>query len=175
MTEALRRDDVSLLAVGEVQKRDPRGAVRVVLDVCDLGRYAVLVVALEVDQPVRLLVATTDMPSGDLAGVVPTAGLGAGDDQRLLRGGSGQLDEVSDAAAAAARRRWLVLTDSHVIFLVFAAGQLPGEEKMSMRSPGRDGDDRPLGIRTLAEAVPGTPLLAWPVQRVHIGDPNLEH
>src|SRR5207344_313671 len=40
---------------------------------------------------------------------------------------------------------------------------------------GRDGDDRPLGVGTLAEAVPGAPLLARPVQGVHIGDPNLEN
>src|SRR4030095_6951130 len=134
LTEALRRDDVALLAVREVQPRNARLAVRVVLDVCNLGRHAVLVVALEIDQPVHLLVTTTDVPRGDLAGVVPTACLRAGDQQRLFGCGSGQLDEVSDAAAAATRCRRLVLTDTHVIFLVFAA-QLPGAEKMSMRSP----------------------------------------
>src|SRR5690606_18937126 len=49
LRQALGRDDVALLAVGVVQQRDAGGAVRVVLDVSDLGRHAVLVVALEVD------------------------------------------------------------------------------------------------------------------------------
>src|SRR6476646_6119735 len=44
LTQVLRRDDVALLAVGVVQQRDARGAVRVVLDVRDLGRNAVLVI-----------------------------------------------------------------------------------------------------------------------------------
>jgi hypothetical protein len=44
LLQALRRQDVALLAIGEVQQRDPRGAVRVVLDVSDLRRHAVLVV-----------------------------------------------------------------------------------------------------------------------------------
>ncbi len=39
----------------------------VVLDVSDLRRNAVLVVAPEVDQPVRTLVAATLVTSGDLA------------------------------------------------------------------------------------------------------------
>src|SRR5215213_5104836 len=65
-----RRDDVALLAVGEVQQRDPGGAVGVVLDVRDLGRHPVLVVALEVDQPVRLLVPAALVTGGDPAGVV---------------------------------------------------------------------------------------------------------
>ncbi len=62
-----RRDDVALLAVRVVQQRDARRAVRVVLDVRDLGRHAVLVVAPEVDQPVRPLVATALVAGGDLA------------------------------------------------------------------------------------------------------------
>jgi hypothetical protein len=49
-------EDVALLAVLVVQQRDPRGAVGVVLDVRDLGRHAVLVVATEVDDPVGTLV-----------------------------------------------------------------------------------------------------------------------
>ena len=56
LLQALRRDDVALLAVGVVQQRDPRGAVGVVLDVRDLGRHAVLVVATEVDDAVGALV-----------------------------------------------------------------------------------------------------------------------
>ena len=44
LLQLVRREDVALLAVGVVQQRDARGAVRVVLDVRDLGRHAVLVV-----------------------------------------------------------------------------------------------------------------------------------
>src|SRR5207244_1600451 len=90
LDQAVRRDDVALLAVREVQQRDARRAVRVVLDVRDLGRHPVLVVALEVHQPVGLLVTATDVPGGDPAGVVAAAGLRAGDEQRLLRRGPGQ-------------------------------------------------------------------------------------
>src|SRR5690606_880983 len=73
---ALRRDDVALLAVGVVQPRDARGAVRVVLDVRDLGRDAVLVVATEVDDAVGTLVTATLVPGGDPALVVAAALLG---------------------------------------------------------------------------------------------------
>src|SRR6185312_7583112 len=62
-----RRDDVALLAVRVVQQRDPAGAVRVVLDVRDLGRHTVLVVAPEVDQPVRPLVTAALVAGGHLA------------------------------------------------------------------------------------------------------------
>ena len=55
LLEQLGRDDVALLAVDVVQQRDARGAVRVVLDVRDLGRHAVLVVAPEVDHAVGRL------------------------------------------------------------------------------------------------------------------------
>ena len=60
-----RRDDVALLAVGVVEQRDARGAVGVVLDVSDLGRHAVLVVATEVDEPVGPLVPATLVPGRD--------------------------------------------------------------------------------------------------------------
>src|ERR1700712_448767 len=73
---AERRDDVALLAVGVVQQRDAGGAVGVVLDVRDLGRHAVLVVATEVDDAVGALVATTLVTGGDPALVVAAALLG---------------------------------------------------------------------------------------------------
>src|SRR4029079_13799457 len=64
--QAVRREDVALLAVGVVQQRDARRAVRVVLDVRDLRRDAVLI-ALEVDLAVLLLVAAADEARGDAA------------------------------------------------------------------------------------------------------------
>ena len=89
LLEQSRREDVALLAVGVVQQRDPRGAVRVVLDVRDLGRHAVLVVPTEVDHPVGALVAAALVPRGDLARVVAAALVVQRADQRLLRRGHG--------------------------------------------------------------------------------------
>jgi hypothetical protein len=113
LLEVLRREDVALLAVGVVQQRDAGGAVRVVLDVRDLGRHAVLVDPLEVDQPVLPLVAAALVPRGDAAVDVAATLLGQRDQQRLLRRRPGDLGEVGDAGAATARRGRLVLTDSH--------------------------------------------------------------
>src|SRR5207249_645493 len=86
--------DVANLAGGVVQQRDPSRAVRVVLDVRDLGRHTVLVVPAEVDQPVRALVAAALVPSGDLALVVAAALVVQRTHQRLLREVTGDLDEV---------------------------------------------------------------------------------
>src|SRR5690606_30771105 len=61
LLEMVRRDDVALVAVGVVQQRDASGAVGIVLDVSDLRRHAVLVVATEVDDAVGALVAATDV------------------------------------------------------------------------------------------------------------------
>jgi hypothetical protein len=79
--QALRADDVALLAVGVVQQRDPGGAVGVVLDVRDLGRDTVLVGPPEVDQAVGPLVAATLVPRGDPAVHVPAAARGQRADQ----------------------------------------------------------------------------------------------
>src|SRR5690606_13104533 len=76
LLQAVRRDDVALLAVGVVQQRDARGAVGVVLDVSDGRGDAVLVVTAEVDQTVGALVATTDVTRGDAPRAVAATGLG---------------------------------------------------------------------------------------------------
>src|SRR5690606_16311086 len=67
--QALGGDDVAALTVDVAQQRDVRGAVRVVLDPLNARRDAFLV-ALEVDDPVVLLVATADVAGGDAAMVV---------------------------------------------------------------------------------------------------------
>src|SRR3712207_2515118 len=108
-----RRDDVALLAVGEVQQRDARRAVGVVLDVRDLGRHAVLVGPAEVDHPVGALMPAPLVPRRDLPVDVAPAATVQRPDQRLLGMVAGDLGEVGDARAAAARRRRLVLADSH--------------------------------------------------------------
>ena len=74
--DALRRDDVALLAICEVQEGDTGGAVRIVLDLGNLGGHAVLVPTLEIDETVLTLVAAAAMTGGDTAVRVTTAGLG---------------------------------------------------------------------------------------------------
>src|SRR5699024_3292972 len=103
LLEALGREDVALLAIGVVQQGDTRGAVGVVLNVCDLRGHAVLVVATEVDHAVRALVAPTLVAGGDTAGVVPTARLVQGAQEGLLGRGAGDFNEVRHAGAAASR------------------------------------------------------------------------
>src|SRR6478735_3919183 len=126
LLELVRRQDVALLAVRVVQERDARRAVGVVLDVSDLGRDAVLVVATEVDDAVRTLVTAALVAGGDPALVVAAALLGQRPGQGLLRRGPGDLDEVGDRRAATARGGRLVLANGH---------QETGPPKMSMRCP----------------------------------------
>src|SRR5690606_26852234 len=132
LLELVRRDDVALLAVGVVQQRDARGAVGVVLDVRDLGRHAVLVVTTEVDDTVGALVTAALVARRDTAGVVAAALAVQRADERLLRLRARDLDEVGDRRATAARRRRLVLADSHDESLLVLGGQPTGPPKMSM-------------------------------------------
>src|ERR1700722_10633532 len=114
LVQALRGEDVPLLAIQVVQQRDARGPVRVVLDVRDLRRNAVLVVPPEVDQPVGALVPAALMPGRDPAVHVPAALAVQRADQRLLRLTPGDLGEVGAAGAAPTRGGRLVFTDSHL-------------------------------------------------------------
>src|SRR3954447_9920416 len=138
LPQPVRREDVTLLAVLVVQQRDPGGAVRVVLDVRDPRAHAVLVVPAEVDQTVGPLVAAALVPGRDAAGVVAAAALGERPHQRLRGGGPVDLDEVADRRAAPARRRRLVLADSHAEFVLDLScrrsgpRQATGPPKMSM-------------------------------------------
>src|SRR6476646_5050589 len=174
LLQALGGQDVALLAVGVVQQRDAGGAVRVVLDVSDLGRDAVLVVATEVDDAVGALVPTTLVTGGDAALVVAATLLGQRLDQRLLRRGPGDLDEVSDRRATTARGGRLVLADCHV------SSSAPRARSGDRTSEDVDAvtlgqaDDRALGVLALAGAGAGTTGLAGSVQRVHGGDLDVE-
>src|SRR4029453_17239547 len=93
--EALRGDDVALLAVEVVQQRDARVAVGVVLDRRDLGRHAVLV-ATEVDQAVLLLVTATAVARRHAPVRVATTGARLGLGERLLGLVAGDLREVGN-------------------------------------------------------------------------------
>ena len=94
LVQLVRRNDVALGAVQEVQQRDASRTVRVVLDVSDLGVDAVFVVTTEVDHAVLALVATTDVTRRDATLVVTTTGLGQRTKQRLLGRRTGDLCEV---------------------------------------------------------------------------------
>ena len=136
LLELRRRDDVALGAVHVVEQRDARGAVGVVLDVRDLRRHAVLVVATEVDDTVGALVAAA-LVTDRHATLRVTAALGVQRaDQRLLRGVPGDLDEVGNAGAAATGGRRLVLANAHgfeIPLVPRCRPQEAGPPKMSMR------------------------------------------
>ena len=76
LLQTLGGQDVALLTVGVVQQGDACGAVGVVLDVSDLGRHAVLVMATEVDDAVGALVTSTDVTGRDATVAVASTGLG---------------------------------------------------------------------------------------------------
>ena len=63
--QAVRGQDVPLLAVLVLDQRDPGRPVRVVLDMGDGGRLAVAIVAPPVDDPVLPLVAAAAVPRRD--------------------------------------------------------------------------------------------------------------
>ena len=70
LLQLLRRENVTLLAIREVQQRDAGRPVRIVLNVSNLRRHAILVSPTEVNDPISALVATALMTGRDLAGVV---------------------------------------------------------------------------------------------------------
>src|SRR5665811_2020164 len=112
--EALRREDVALLAVGVVQESDARRAVRVVLDVRDLGRHAVLV-ALEIDDAVAPLVAAALVARRDAPVAVAAAVLLERRQQRTLRLAARDVLERIDRHGAAAGRGRLESLDAHYL------------------------------------------------------------
>src|SRR6185437_4811115 len=169
LLQALRGQDVALLAVHVVEQRDAGGAVRVVLDVRDLRRDAVLVVPTEVDQTVGTLVSAALVPGGDPPVDVTATLAVQRADQRLLRLAPGDLGEVGAAGAAPAWGGRLVLTDCHQLLLTNRSA-----EDVDPVALGQ-GHDGALGVHPLAPAEPGTPPLALPVKGVHAGHLDPEH
>ena len=103
--QSLGREDVALLTVAVVQQRDVGGAIRVVLDRCDLGRDAVLA-ALEVDAPVAALGAAAAVAAGDPAVRVAPAGRRLALDERLLGLRARQLLPLEPGREAPPSRAW---------------------------------------------------------------------
>src|SRR5690606_6538005 len=117
--EALGRDHIATLAVLVTHQCDVGGAIGVVLDPLDLADNTVLV-ALEIDDAIVLLVAATDVASGDATGVVATAGLAL----LLQQGGVGstlvqiRVDDADDETTT--RRCWLSLDYRHLTNPLFS-------------------------------------------------------
>src|ERR1700754_3307048 len=110
---ALRRDDVAALAVGVAQQRDVRGAVRVVFKTLDNGGNAFLV-ALEVDDAVRLLVTAAAMTRGDATVVVAATRLRLRFGQGRVRGALVQTFGAHADSVAASRGGRLVSDQCHL-------------------------------------------------------------
>jgi hypothetical protein len=102
------------LAVGVLDERDARRAVRIVLDLAHRAGDAELV-ALEVDDAVLPLLAAATAAHRDVPVVVAAARLRQGLDQRLLGRGSCDLGKVSDGAEARSVRHRLELTNRHSV------------------------------------------------------------
>src|SRR5258705_6715226 len=111
--QALRRQDVALLAVAVVQQHDARGPVGIVLDARDARRNSELV-APEIDAPVLPLVPAAHIPARDVALVVAPTRPPQRLEQRLLRLRLGDFGEVGDRAEARGRRHRPKLSDAHL-------------------------------------------------------------
>ena len=119
LAELVGSNDVALLAICVMQKCDTRSAVRVVLNVSDLCWHAIFVITTEVDETVGALMSATLVTNGDATGRVTTT-LGVDrTDERLLRGGASDLNEVRNARATTARSCRLVFTNTHESILFF--------------------------------------------------------
>ena len=101
--QAVRGDDVALLAVLILHQRDVGGAVGIVLNGQDGGGHVDLV-ALEVDDAVLSAVAAAAMADGDAAVAVAAGVFLDGSEQALLRGNLGQLGIIRDASCRGGRR-----------------------------------------------------------------------
>src|SRR4051794_12677687 len=110
--QAVRREDVALLAVDVMQQRDVRRAVRVVLDRGDLRRHAVLA-TLEVDLAVQALGPAAAVAGGLAAVRVAPAALLEPLDEALLRLGLRDLREVGVGREAPAGAGGLRSADRH--------------------------------------------------------------
>ena len=128
--QAVRREDVALLAVCVVQQRDACTAVRIVLDRRHTGGDPVLH-ALEINDAVETLVSAAAMAYGQLPLLVAAARLREADSQGLLRLVRRDLIEGRDRHEASAGRIRLKTLYCHVH--TFLSSQ---PSKNSMVSPG---------------------------------------
>ena len=112
--QAVRSDDVALLAVCIVQQSDVRGTVRIVFDRFD-GRGNAVLVALEVDDAVLALCAAALVANRDLTGEVAAGFAFQIADQRLFRSGFGDLLIGGDGHMSRTRSGGVQFTNSHLL------------------------------------------------------------
>src|SRR6266542_678708 len=148
--QALRVNDVALLSVLVLDKGDSRRPVRIVLDVSHRRRHVVLV-PLEVDDPVVALVPAADAPHRDVPVIVASAALLQRLDKRLLRRRSRDLGEIRDAAEARALRYRLELTNSHSLTLedVYRVALAELHDRFLPMRPSTDGAADPARLSAL--------------------------
>src|SRR5712664_3807259 len=127
-------EDVALLAVGVVEQRQVRAAIRIVLDCRHFRGHAELV-APEVHLAVSLLVAAAAVPDHDFALVVPPARTLLRLQQRLFRLLLGDVALVHDGDEPPRRRIWIKALQSHRCLL-------PSYCKSLANSPGLTGSPR---------------------------------
>src|SRR6267142_1646383 len=136
--EAVRCDDVALLAVAVVQQREVRGAIGIVLDRRHPRRDAGLV-APEVDLPQHALGPAAPVAHGDAPVGVAAVGAPLGHEQALLGLGLGDL-LVRDVREIAPRRRGrLDGADAHGLRLPRrgrSCGRAPASPPPSSSRPG---------------------------------------
>jgi hypothetical protein len=104
-----RSKNIAFLTVEVVEQGNPRIAVRVVLDRCDLRWYSIFV-SLEVDHAIATLVTTTPVTSGLAAIAIAAARAWLRLHQRPLGLGTRQLSKVRDRLETPAGAGWLTLS-----------------------------------------------------------------
>src|SRR5690606_25788363 len=109
---AARGEDVATLAIGVLDQRDVRGAVRIVLERLDDAGDTVLV-ALEIDDAVLLARTTALVAGGYAAGVVARTGLALRHGQRSVRIALVQVRAVDLDDETRTRRRRLHFDQCH--------------------------------------------------------------
>src|SRR5690349_4112785 len=134
-------DDVASLAVGVLDERDARGAVRIVLDLLHRRRHAELV-APEIDDAVLPLVAAASTAHGDVTVIVAAAALFQRLDERLLRLLARDLREIRDGTEPCARRDRSELTNRHSIYLSLRRSESCRPRRASRRPSSSWDDDR---------------------------------
>src|ERR1700733_13598472 len=165
--EAVRSENVALLAVDVVKEGDARGAVRIVFDRGDAGGDADLVTA-PVDDAVALLVTAASKTARDAAVVIAPAGAGLVlEEAARRRDALGELLEIRDRIKATGRARRLEGLDSHDSVSAFRAEEV---DRVTLL----EGHDGLLPVLHLAVRTPHAPVLAAHDERVDLSDLDLE-
>ena len=168
--QALRREDVALLAVAVVQQRDVRRAVRVVLDRGDLRRHAVLA-ALEVDARGNWRLAPPPRWRLVMRPCVLRPPLL---DLPLTSDFSGSERVSSSRSSQVAKRRAGLVGLCLRIAMRYSAAEAAAPSNSSMRSPGASSTIAFFHCARAARG-PSAPLgLGLHLHRAHVGHAHVE-